>query len=200
MTSDSDCDTRTRLLETALNLIWANSYGRTSVDEICSAAECKKGSFYHFFKSKADLASLALEREWDSIRAELDQIFSPSVAPLERLKNYSQVALEQQRQMVEKLKHVPGCPFSSLGSEQCSEDDGLRQKANDVLLRFRKYFESAVREAMQDGAIPERDHMRIAEQLYLYYTGVNTQARLGNTLEPFNDMWSAWQSLLYAKQ
>ena len=40
-----------RLTEAALDLIWHNSYGATSVDAICERAGAAKGSFYYFFKS-----------------------------------------------------------------------------------------------------------------------------------------------------
>jgi TetR/AcrR family transcriptional repressor of nem operon len=50
-----------RLTEAAMDLIWENSYGATSVDAICERAGAKKGSFYYFFKSKSELAAAALE-------------------------------------------------------------------------------------------------------------------------------------------
>ena len=42
-------DTRERLLKTASDLIWSNSYHATGVDRICAESGVKKGSFYHFF-------------------------------------------------------------------------------------------------------------------------------------------------------
>ena len=45
-------DMKTRLMDAAMDLIWENSYGTTSVDAICERAGAKKGSFYYFFKSK----------------------------------------------------------------------------------------------------------------------------------------------------
>ena len=39
-------DAKERLMNAAMDLIWENSYGSTSVDAICEKAEAKKGSFY----------------------------------------------------------------------------------------------------------------------------------------------------------
>ena len=75
---------KTRLMDAAMDLIWENSYGTTSVDAICERAGAKKGSFYYFFKSKSELAAAALEADWNKKRAEMDSIFSPTVPPLER--------------------------------------------------------------------------------------------------------------------
>ena len=71
-----------RLTEAAMDLIWANSYGATSVDAICERAGAKKGSFYYFFKSKSELAAAALEGDWKKRKADMDTIFSATVPPL----------------------------------------------------------------------------------------------------------------------
>ena len=56
---------KTKLLETAIDMIWASSYGSVSVDDICAKAGVNKGSFYYAFKSKSDLAVAAFERHWE---------------------------------------------------------------------------------------------------------------------------------------
>src|SRR4030095_2571501 len=81
-------DMKERLTDAAMDLIWHNSYGTTSVDAICERAGAKKGSFYYFFKSKSELAAAALEADWNKKKAEMDSIFSPTVPPLERLDRY----------------------------------------------------------------------------------------------------------------
>jgi TetR/AcrR family transcriptional repressor of nem operon len=57
-------DARERLMNAAQDLIWENSYGSTTVDAICDRANVKKGSFYHFFDSKSDLAVQAIDTYW----------------------------------------------------------------------------------------------------------------------------------------
>jgi len=56
-------DMKERLTDAAMDLIWENSYGSTSVDAICERAGAKKGSFYYFFKSKSELAAAALDAD-----------------------------------------------------------------------------------------------------------------------------------------
>src|SRR4029077_7109876 len=50
-------DMKKRLTDAALDLMWENSYGTTSVDSICERDGAKKGSFYYFFKSKSELTA-----------------------------------------------------------------------------------------------------------------------------------------------
>ena len=70
------CDSKLRLLQTAHELIWRQSYGSVGVDQICEQSRVKKGSFYHFFRSKSELTVAAYEFYWDKVRVALDRIFS----------------------------------------------------------------------------------------------------------------------------
>src|SRR5579864_9553701 len=72
-------ETKEKLLQVGFDLIWDSSYGSVSVDDICKRAGINKGSFYHFFPSKADLVVEAYEEEWKLKRPAMDRIFSPKV-------------------------------------------------------------------------------------------------------------------------
>src|SRR3954452_18755128 len=81
-------DAKERLMNAVRELIWTGSYGSTTIDQICDKTGVKKGSFYYFFHSKADLAVAAIDEEFQQRRPELDSLFSPMVPPLERLHHY----------------------------------------------------------------------------------------------------------------
>src|SRR5208282_5510962 len=55
-----------KLLDAALQVIRAKGYTATRVEDICAAASLTKGSFFHHFKSKEDLA-LAAAEHWNEI-------------------------------------------------------------------------------------------------------------------------------------
>src|SRR5256885_4247265 len=101
-------DAKQRLMEAVLELIWMGSYGSTTIDQICAKAGVKKGSFYYFFESKADLAVTAIEQDWQARRPELDSVFSPTVPPLERLKKYCEFCYQFQCQINGKYGRVLG--------------------------------------------------------------------------------------------
>lgn len=52
-------ESKNRLLDAALHVIRAKGYEAASVDDICAAAGLTKGSFFHHFKGKEDLAVAA---------------------------------------------------------------------------------------------------------------------------------------------
>lgn len=51
-----------KLLEAGQELMLSKGYPATTVDEICHAAGVSKGSFYHFFDTKEDLALAVLDQ------------------------------------------------------------------------------------------------------------------------------------------
>src|SRR5688572_2786602 len=104
-------DAKERLMEAVGALIWQGSYGSTTIDQICEKAGVKKGSFYYFFESKAELAVAAIEKECGRMRPELDGIFSPTVPPLERLRKYCEFGYRLQVEKKCECGHVLGCPL-----------------------------------------------------------------------------------------
>jgi TetR/AcrR family transcriptional repressor of nem operon len=57
---------KTRLLDAALHVIRAKGYTGTTVDDICASAGVTKGSFFHHFDGKVDLALKAVEH-WNAV-------------------------------------------------------------------------------------------------------------------------------------
>lgn len=189
-------DTRHRILETALNLIWRRSYGSVSVDDICRAAGVKKGSFYHFFSSKAQLTIEAMRTESDRIVAIIEQIFRPEVPPLDRFSELARGILVEQSEKSLELGHVSGCPFCSLGSELSGHDDEVRQAMLTFADRPLQLYAAAITEASQRGTIPPCDAQAKAHQIQAFIAGAMLEARLRNSLEPIRSIDTAIRSLL----
>lgn len=70
MARPANPQTRTRLLEAATNVIRAQGFAATTVDDICTAAGVSKGSFFHHFASKEDLA-VGAARHWAEVTGAL---------------------------------------------------------------------------------------------------------------------------------
>ncbi len=171
-----------RLTDAAMDLIWENSYGATSVDAICERAGAKKGSFYYFFKSKSELAAAALEADWNKKRAEMDAIFSPTIPPLDRLDRYFDFVHDRLAEMQKKCGSILGCPLMSVGSEVSTQDQLVRQAIDRIMDRKVNFFISAVRDAAADGLIKTRDPEAKARALFACYQGTMAQARIQNDL------------------
>src|SRR5690348_16036167 len=132
-------DAKERLMDAVAELIWTGSYGATTIDQICDKAGVKKGSFYYFFDSKADVAVAAIEQEWQRRRADLDSIFSPTVPPLERFRKYCEYGYQLQTELRLKCGSVLGCPLFCVGSDISTQEERLTQKIQELLEYKRKY-------------------------------------------------------------
>lgn len=182
-----ESDTKTKLLETASDLIWQSSYGSVSVDDICTAAGVNKGSFYYAFKSKSDLAVAAFEHNWQTtIQPAMDQAFSAQLSPLNRIDKYCELVVEGQKKKLASFGKILGCPFSSLGCEISTQDEKIRQKAEQVSARMIKYIESLARDLVADGLIENCDTNQLAQEVYFHVAGVMMQAKIENSLKPLD--------------
>jgi TetR/AcrR family transcriptional repressor of nem operon len=59
--TESRHESKTKLLDAALHVIRAKGYSATRVEDICEAAGLTKGSFFHHFDSKEELALAAAD-------------------------------------------------------------------------------------------------------------------------------------------
>ena len=57
-------DSKTRLLDATLKVVRSKGYSATRIEDVCAEAGLTKGSFFHHFKSKDDLA-LGAAALWD---------------------------------------------------------------------------------------------------------------------------------------
>ena len=178
--------TKLRLLHTAIDLIWEHNYSSVSVDDICRRAGILKGSFYHFFPSKADLAVAALEERWvRMVHPRLEEIFSPASSPYGRLSRYYDMVYDNQKIQKQRVGRICGCAFASIGSEQSNEDEKIRAKSQEVFKRYVHYIAGALRDAVAERTvdIPPGEATNRAHELYTFILGVLVQARVENDLQ-----------------
>lgn len=194
-------DAKERLMTAALDLMWEESYGAVTIDDICRRAEVKKGSFYYFFESKAALAVAALEKLWvDEWKPAMDARFSPTVDPLDRIRGYLESPYVKQCQVQKESGKVLGCPVCSVGSEVSTQEIDVGAKVREIMARKRKYLESAIRDAVADGAIEPCDPSQKAVALWCLMDGAVSQARIMNDVEPLRNLAAMGMDLLRVKK
>jgi len=195
-------DANERLMDAALDLIWEESYGSITIDDICTRAEVKKGSFYYFFSSKSELAIAALERFWiEEGKPKMDSLFSPSIEPLARIVGYLNNIYQSQTRIKEEHGKVLGCPVVSVGSETCtcSEESAVGDKIREMFSRKKRYYESAIRDALAEGSLEAGDPAMKAQALTSLIEGTMTQARILNDPEIFKGLPELGLRVLGAK-
>ncbi len=175
-------------MDAAHALIWGYSYGAVTIEAICERARVKKGSFYYFFDSKADLAVAAINAWWDERRRLVGEMFHPDVPPLERISRYLNFVVERQLQVHAETGQVLGCPLFTLGSEISTQDERLRALVQEIMHTGAVLFESAIRDAQAAGDIDRADAALKARQLWGFYEGTLTRARIENNVELLHNL------------
>ncbi len=174
-------DARERLITSAIELIYARSYGAVSVEDLCARAGVHKGSFYHFFPSKRELLLAAIDVQWEQAKQTiLEPSFAPDVPPLERVARFFTLFTDPRCDDPAGSGDVLGCPFGNLAAEMGAQDAVIRAKVQEVFAGICGYVEGALREAVAAGTIAGVDPAAGARALLAYYEGIMLVAKAAN--------------------
>lgn len=178
-------DARERLVEAAFRLWYSRSYADVGVNEICEAAGVRKGSFYHFFPSKTDLAVAVVDEIWRRFREEVAIPFleDPAVPPLERLERLLEHDYRFALASKDETGHVWGCPIGNLAVELSTQDDELRGRLAEFFDRWAEEFAHLLDDAVAAGDLPPHDTRAAGLALLAFVQGLAVLAKAGNDPE-----------------
>lgn len=192
-------DARERLLKAANELTWKHGYNAVTVDAICEHAGVKKGSFYHYFESKAELTKVALEAWWQAnSRPIIEASFAEGVPPLERLQRYFEGIYRRQLEIKREGGTLLGCAFFRLAIEGEGVEPEVREAAQLALQRKRKHFVKAIDDAKREGLIKVDDVEAATQAVYSLFEGALARARIQDNPEPLKGIYEQVLRLLEA--
>ena len=114
--------TKEDLMNAATRLMIAKGYEGTTVDEICEAAKVTKGSFFHYFKSKEDLAGRLIKRFAEGAgRVMKEAGCCEGDDPLDRIYAYVDCAIRMARD-----PDFKGCLIGTFSQEMAETHSGFR--------------------------------------------------------------------------
>ena len=143
-------DARERLVDEACRLFHARSYESVGVQELCEAAAINKGSFYHFFASKDDLAAAVIDAQWQTTRDELlDPTLADDVPPLARIERFFEQMARDQRSAAASWASPPAarwptCPARSAATSpscaasSCACTTRMHERLDETAARRRR--------------------------------------------------------------
>lgn len=189
-------DTKERILATARDLFHGRSYADVGIKEICTLAKVQKGSFYHFFPSKRDLAMAVIDSMADDwAHGFVAEAFDEALPPLERL-DYMVDAVYFWQKAAKNLEgHMPGCLFGNLALEISTRDEVIRARLNAVFNKASARFHQALEEAVENGEIPPLDTEATATAMLAYLEGVILLAKTRNDPDVVRSLGPAIKSI-----
>ncbi len=122
----------------------AKGFTATTVDEICETAGLTKGSFFHYFESKEDLARMALDR-FVAAKAEGYQQapFAKKRDPLQRVYGYVDFVI----QMSKAPETLQGCLLGNFAQELSDTHPKIRTQCANHFAQWSAMFKRDLDEA-----------------------------------------------------
>jgi AcrR family transcriptional regulator len=114
---------RERIVERAAELFAERGIAATTVDEVLAAAGAGKGQFYHYFRSRDELAAAAVGFRCAQVVAGLTEALGgvSSLGDLEQALAGFMAGFEQ--------AGLPGCPIGTLATEVAGRNEEARVQA-----------------------------------------------------------------------
>jgi len=165
---------RERIVERAAELFAEQGIAATSVDEVLAAAGAGKGQFYHYFRSRDELAAAAVGYRCAQVIAGLTQALGDvsSLAGLERVLWAFAARFEEMG--------MPGCPIGTLSTEVAGHNEEARKQAAAGFDAWEQLLADVLERMRQRGELrPEAEPAALATGLLASIEGgmVLAQAR-----------------------
>ncbi len=177
-------DARERLVRSGRELMLERGYTAVGIAELCESAGVNKGSFYHAFPSKQDLALEVIDRFAGESSALFDDMVTGVGPPLTRLRRFFDAVYTHQRERRAECGRVQGCLLGGLAQEMSGQDPVLRKRLGEAFDWQVGRFERAIAEAVGRGDLPRLDARRAARSLTALHQGALLLAKTTNDPEP----------------
>ena len=138
---------RERIVERAAELFAERGIAGTSVDEVLAAAGAGKGQFYHYFRSRDELAAAAVGHRCAQVVAGLTEVLGgvSSLAGLEQALAGLVAGFEE--------AGMPGCPIGTLGTEVAGRNEEARLQAVAGFDAWERLLAGALERMRQGGEL-----------------------------------------------
>lgn len=191
-------ETRARLVQVGTEILSEKGFISTGLDEILEKAQVPKGSFYHYFESKAKFA-LAVIDHYDYLWAQkLTRILrDPSVPPLQRIDNYISEGIRG----LQKYSFRRGCLIGNIGQEMSSLEEAFRGRILGVFSSWADQLADCLCQAEEAGELPGDVNINEAAKFFWFaWEGAILQAKLEQSVAPIECFRSIMMDRLLAKR
>lgn len=166
------------LIEAAMKIIAEKGYDKTSVNDIISEVGIAKGTFYHYFKSKAELLNDIINFMWHDVLEYTDDFINDEeVAALDKFNRLLDISIEV------KLKNVGF--FIKIGQFLLQDENILiYEKMKDKSYEFSmKYFAKILKEGVEKGEFILENPEFAAEHIYMIFSYYGDKKKILSDIE-----------------
>lgn len=139
-------ESKTRILDAALLVIRQKGYSATRIEDVCEAAGLTKGSFFHHFSGKEELA-VEVAHYWSEVTADLFALapFHTPADPLQRVLAY----IDFRKTMLRGELPEFTCPVGTMTQEVYETHPAIRDACNSYITCHARTLIPDIQAAMQ---------------------------------------------------
>lgn len=194
-TVNDSLDVRSHILETAQRIISSKGYSAVGLNEILSAADVPKGSFYYYFKSKDAFGEAMLQNYFEEYLAHMDKLFSADHQTNgQRLLNYWKHWQESQATFDCQGK----CLAVKLAAEVADLSEAMRLALKSGTTGIIHRLAKVIEDGIADGSLKiEGEASSLAQTLYQMWLGASLMAKITRNIAPIDNAMAATSNMLH---
>jgi TetR/AcrR family transcriptional repressor of nem operon len=161
-----------------------NGYTAVGVADICLQAGVVKGSFYHFFPSKAELLVEVLRGNWAAVSSAIDSLEQTPLTGRARLERFLGMIVGNGTKMHNEHGAIFGCNIGVVAGELALTAPKDKNPFRDIFQQWRAALQHMIETGIRDGSIAaEADSAAIASSLLASIQGMSVMGRTFNDPE-----------------
>jgi TetR/AcrR family transcriptional repressor of nem operon len=173
---------RARLVRIGTEILSEKGFNSTGIEEVLRTADVPKGSFYHYFPSKADFGLAVIDNYayiWEQKLTRL--LRDPGVKPLDRIGNYITEGIRG----LEKYFFKRGCLIGNMSQDISGLDEVFRVKIIKIFDSWSRHIFDCLAEAQMAGDLdPSMDIRGFADFFWTSWEGAILKAKLERSTRP----------------
>ena len=177
--------TRDKIIDAGAQIIHHKGYNHTGIQEVLTAADVPKGSFYFYFKNKEDFGLQVIDYFIKFYSQQANLVFNDkSAPPLKRIKRF----LEGFIKLFESMECTRGCPIGNLAQEMGDLSAAFRIKLKESVDIMVDFYACALKEAQQNGDLaPHLDVAAIADFILASWHGALVRMKIEQSARPLHN-------------
>lgn len=174
-------NTRKNLIDSAFSEIYSNGYQGASLTTILKNAKVHKGSMYHFFENKKDMALVCIkEKIYERFVQRYSLILALESGYLEAfingLKDTSQRDFNK------------GCPIANIVQEMSNIDEDFKVLMEEIYQSFRRNIKDILDIAIEKNEMKECDTRKLALYIASVLEGAVLSAKATQNIQDYTDV------------
>lgn len=174
-------NTRKNLIDSAFSEIYSKGYQGASLTAILKNAKVHKGSMYHFFESKKDMALVCIK---EKIYERFVQRYS-SILALES--GYLEAFIDGLKDTTQR-DFNKGCPIANIVQEMSNIDEDFKVLMEEIYQTFRKNIKDILDISIQKNEMKECDSTKLALYIASTLEGAILSAKATGNIQDYVDV------------